>query len=564
MIRTELELLPDFSAELEEIRKNGISKDLLYKIIQKHRPNSDYNKSLYKRYKAIYGGVPIFSREPRFEEENPLNNRVNNDFFSEIVDFKVGYFAGKPIAYSYSKTQEAQETTSNEKIVDEEIKDSINDKNAVADGENAIEEASKTLTDFITRNNMFGVDMEVTKNASIYGYSGRLFYIDTEGMERVMPIHGYETIILSDTDISEPEYAIRYYEVQDINQVVKTVVEFYDDRTVTTYKGDIYALEQIEVKPHLFDYCPLQGVSNNRECLGDAEKVLTLIDDYDKVVSDNSNEVEAFVHAYLIFEGLRIDEDTIKEGQKNGSFVFPASGTQQGRAYFLTKNINDAFTEHHLMRTEDNIYRFSKTPNLKDSTFGTASGVSLKFKLHGLETKCGMYQAQMMNAAQYMWRLLASAWRKKGTKIDPLQIVMEFKRNFPLDSLSEAQTAQAQIGAGLPKRWVYSQMSSVDDVDYIMQLIEEEKTDATSLYENDNDEDDEIEDVGINDKNMYKVTSILGQLKRGQITRSVAQRALVGLGFTNKNAETLVDENDQEKESTKGQNENIEIPVTTV
>lgn len=40
------------------------------------------------------------------------------------------------------------------------------------------------------------------------------------------------------------------------------------------------------------------------------------------------------------------------------------------------------------------------------------NGVSLKFKLHGLEIKCGMFQAQMMNAAQFMWKLLASAWTK--------------------------------------------------------------------------------------------------------------------------------------------------------
>ena len=39
--------------------------------------------------------------------------------------------------------------------------------------------------------------------------------------------------------------------------------------------------------------------------MGDAEKVLALIDDYDKGLSDNSNEIEAFVHSYLIFEGLK-------------------------------------------------------------------------------------------------------------------------------------------------------------------------------------------------------------------------------------------------------------------
>lgn len=465
MARSEWELLPEFTAELEEIRENGITPELLYDILQKHKPNSDYNKMLYKRYMAVSGGVPIFDRQPRYEEEeNPINNKVNNDFFGEIVDFKVGYFAGEPISYSYSDTDEAEEVTG---------------------GEKAIDEANKVLTDFTTRNNMFGVDMETTKYASIYGYSGRLFYIDREGNERVMPIHGYQTIILSDTDISEPEFAIRYYESKDIHGAVVCTADFYDDKNITTYRGSSWQdLEAVETRPHLFDYCPLQGVANNKECLGDAEKVLALIDDYDKVVSDNSNEIEAFVHAMLLVN-LNADDKVVTKAQKSGALIVPPVGTNASNdpVKWVTKNINDAFTEHHLERVEDNIYRFSRTPNLGDESFGSASGVSLKFKLHGLETKCATFEANVMNSAQYMWRVLCSAWAKRGIKVDPLQIVMEFHRNFPLDRLSEAQTAQAYIGAGLPKRWVFSQIAGIDDVDYIMELIETEKEDAMSLFE---------------------------------------------------------------------------------
>ena len=467
-VRSELEILQEFSAELEEIRKNGITTPLLYKIIQKHLPNAIYNKQLYDRYRAILTGVPIFGRQPRYEEENPINNRINNDFFSEIVDFKVGYFAGEPIAYSYSKTDEAKEATG---------------------GEEGLQKASKALTDFTTRNNMFGVDMETTKFASIYGYAGRLFFIDTEGFERVMPIHGYETIILSDTDISEPEYAIRYYKTKDIDGAEKWTVEFYDSKHIEIYKGDLLSLQLVDKRLHLFDYCPLQGISNNRECIGDAERVLTLIDDYDKVLSDNSNEVEAFVHA-LMQVGVNVDSEVIKKAQKSGVLIIPQMGSNPVNepVKWVTKNINDTFTEHHLERLEDNIYRFSKTPNMGDDTFGNASGVSLKFKLHGLETKCAAFEANVMNSAQYMWKVLSSSWRKKGITVDPLQIVMEFNRNFPLDRLSEAQTAQAYIGAGLPKQWVYGQISGIDDIDYIMQLLEDEQGGVTSLYDDKQDE----------------------------------------------------------------------------
>lgn len=463
MARKLKQMYPDLTAFVDEIDANGISAALIYKIINKHRPNSKYNEKLYKRYQVADGEVPIFKRAPRYEEDKPINNQVNNDFFSEIVDFKTGYFAGQPIAYGYSKGEEAEEVTG---------------------GIEAVDIATKTLTDFVTRNNMYGVDMETTKFASIYGYAGRLFYCDSEGNERVMPVHGYETIILSKTDISEPKYAIRYFKTYDINDNEKWVVEFYDDQYVTTYEGMLSSLEVTEQKLHLFDYCPLQGIANNKELIGDAEKVLTLIDDYDKVLSDNSNELEAFVHAYMVTENLQLDKETVKEIQKSGIIDIKSVGVQEGKVYFLTKNINDTFTEHHLQRLEDNIYRFSRTPNLSDDTFGSASGVSLKFKLHGLETKCGMFEAKMLDAAQHMFKVLASAWGKKRIEFDPLQVTLDFKRNFPLDEESIARTMQAYKAVGMPMEWVVRQAPSIEDPNWVMDLIaEEQSASVEAMYE---------------------------------------------------------------------------------
>lgn len=472
MARKAEQQYPDFDAFIDKIEQSGITPELLTKIIQKHTPNAKYNEELYRRYMTAEDSVPIFKRKPRYEEENPINNKVNNDFFSEIVDFKTGYFAGKPIAYGYSKSDESKEDTG---------------------GEEGVDKATEVLTDFVTRNNMYGVDMETTKLASIYGYAGRLFYIDIEGNERVMPVHGYETIILSKTDISEPQYAIRYYKTYDINNAKTWVVEFYDNESIYTYKGSLSQLQlDGEPKTHMFDYCPLQGIANNKEMLGDAEKVLALIDDYDKVLSDNSNEVESFVHA-LMQISVNVEDEVIRKAQKSGVIVIPKVGSNavDEPVKWVTKEINDNFTEHHLQRLEDNIYRFSRTPNLTDDTFGSASGVSLKFKLHGLETKCGMFQAKMMDAGQYMWKVLSSSWAKKKITVDPLQVTMEFSRNFPLDLADEANVVQALISAGLPKEIAFGQLSFIDDVNYVMEMLEEEKNGIASLMEN-TPEDEEI------------------------------------------------------------------------
>lgn len=466
MPRSEYQLFPNYTSELEEIKSNGINEALLSKIIEKHVHNSTYNKSLYKRYMTLENGVPIFRREPRFKipevdgkQPHQINNKINNDYFSEIIDFKVGYFAGKPISYSYSRTEESEEDTGSME---------------------AVKEARKAISDFSTLNNMYDVDMEVTKHAAICGYAGRLFYHDTDGNERVMALPGYEVIILSSTAITEPEYGIRYYSTEDINGHEYLVVEYYDNQEIQIYEGQLHALTKKKSIKNLYGFCPLQGIPNNNEMTGDAEKVLSEIDAYDRVVSDSSNQIEGQVHSKEIYENVNISPEEIALGNYTGALSFH-NGTGNGRIYKLESNINDAFVEHHLERLTDNIYRFSKTPNLNDLEFGTSSGIALKFKLTGLEAKCGMFQAKMMSAGVYMFKLLAGSWSKKGLDIDPLQCIMEFKRNLPIDLLAEAQTAQHLIGAGLPKEFVYSLLSSVDDVDYIMQLIEKEMNNIPSL-----------------------------------------------------------------------------------
>lgn len=474
MPRSEYELYPDFQAEIDEIDRVGISDALLNKIIDKHAANRMYNWNLHKRYEVLDGEVPIFQRIPRFDEENPVNNKVNNDFFGEIVDFKTGYFAGKPAVYSYADTVESKEDTG---------------------GEEARDEASKALSDFVARNNMYDVDMDITKFAAIAGYAGRMFYHDTDGNERCMALPSYETIVLSETSIMEPKYGIRYYKTLGLGGEEIWKAEFDDGKTIRFYEGCAGGLTEKPEKaiPNLFGFCAIQGIPNNSEMLGDVEKVMELIDAYDRTVSDENNEIDSFANAYMAFENVEMDDEEIRKGQRTGAFQYFSSGNQPGSIHFITKDINDAFVEHHLERLEENIYRFSKTPNMADENFSqNASGVAMKFKLTGLEAKCGMFQAKMITAGVYMFKLLAGCWAKKRIPCDPLQCYITFKRNFPVDLQNEAQAVSAIISSGMPKRIAFSQYSFVDDVEEVMQLIEEEKDDIPNLY-TDTKEDQEDE-----------------------------------------------------------------------
>ena len=160
---------PDYSGYLGYLEEHGFDNTIMNKIIARHASCRRRTAALYERYKCYEESVPIFSRTPRFDDGlrddngNPIeqiNNRINNDFFGEINDIMIGYYAGKAASYSYSTDVDAEEDTG---------------------GEEAVERAQKALTDYVTRNNFYDLNQEMTKYASVCGYAGRLFYIDTEG-----------------------------------------------------------------------------------------------------------------------------------------------------------------------------------------------------------------------------------------------------------------------------------------------------------------------------------------------------------------------------------------------
>lgn len=461
-MRDESELYPDFTSEAEAIAGSGFTPELLDKIVSKFATCKGCMEKLYKRYEALKNVLPIMTREPRFKEDaNAINNKLNNDFFGEINDFKIGYFAGKPIAYSYNHSQDSEDDTG---------------------GNEAIDVTSKSLSDFIALNNMPDIDQEITKFATVCGYAGRLLYTDTDGSARAMVVPPYEAILLSTIgDITQPEAAVRYYKRTSLEGEEYYIAECYQGNQITTYKGQVGSWEQINSETDVYDMCPLQGIPNNGELLGDAEKVTELIDAYDRAFSDQSNEVESFSNAYMCFENVNLTDEEMGKAQRTGSIRY-YTGTGNGNIHFLTKDASGELSNKHLDRLEDNIYRFAKTPNLNDESFGTASGVALKFRLTALETKCGIFQNKVQSAATYMFRCLSNAFSKRGVTLDPLEVDLKFSRNFPLDLLSEAQAAVQAKAAGLPLRVALSlAFPEIDDIDEVMQEIDAEKDDIPSL-----------------------------------------------------------------------------------
>ena len=436
---------------LKYLENNDLDSRIIKDLISEHSHRRGEMVKAYERYKGSKYGVPIFSRD--FTDRKKVNNKLNNDFFSEIIDIKVGYFSGEPISYNLPKEAE--------------------------------ERQADLLRVFHTANNIPDLDAETSKMAAICGYGARLLYIDRDGQERVMNVDPWECIFITDMSINEPQYSMRYYKVQvndGDNRKERWRVEWYDNVNVTTYTESAagkYVMD--ESKPHLFDGVPLIGFPNNEELLGDGEKVTELIDAYDRSLSDVNSEVEQFRLAYMYFKGFSVEPyedengnmvDPLELVKRTGGFEIP----EDGEVGFITKMLEDNIIENHLDRVENNIYRFSKTPNFADEAFaGSQSGEARKYKMLPFENKCVTTERKFTKSLREMFKVLSTAWAKKGIVIDPNDIEMVFTRNFPLDLRYEAEIQQ-KLRGHVSEMTRLSLFSAVEDPEKEKEAMDEEQT----------------------------------------------------------------------------------------
>jgi len=439
----------------ELIELNGkVTSQIITDLIDDNSTRATVMENLYKRYKTETDGVPIFDRY--YDDTSKVNRQLNNDFFSEIVDTKTGYLAGVPIIYE-------------------------------------TDPESPDFEEFQLRNRIDDLDAETVKMASICGTAGRLLYVDNEGKHRIMNVNPWECIWVWDRSIDEVQFALRYYLVEYVGSSGQTEskvrVEWYDKDTVTFFIESVngYILddtEPVNPMPHLFNFVPLVEYPNNEERIGDAEKVLSLIDAYDRKESDLDSELEQWRLAYMKAIGADITSEVVEDAKYTGAFNLPEGADLA----FIEKNINVAAIDSHLNRLEANILRFSKSVNFADREFTSdISGESRKYKLLSLENKCVVAERKFSASNQRMFKVLASS---PNFNLDWLRVTQKFTRNLPVSLEKDAQVLAALKGI-IPDEILYGLASFIDDPKTVIDMMDEQREKQMNYYPPVNLEEDE-------------------------------------------------------------------------
>lgn len=113
-----------------------------------------------------------------------------------------------------------------------------------------------------------------------------------------------------------------------------------------------------------------------------------------------------------------------------------------GGVEWITKSINDIYSENIKNRLKNDIHEFSFIPNISDEAFANnASGVAIKYKLLNLEQLRQEKMKWFKKAILTQLEMIASYLSIKGVSFNPDDF--NFKSNLPEDTMALINNATA-------------------------------------------------------------------------------------------------------------------------
>ena len=331
----------------ESIIEDGITPQLLFRLINKHEEQFDRFTKLHRYY---IGSHDILNRIR--ESGYTANNRMVCNHAKYIVDMTRSYLVGNPITY------DASESFNIEPLKNEYAEQDIP-----------------------------SIDSELIKDMCIYGRAYELIYSNSEAKPRsvcIAPFHAF--VCYSQTAERTPLIGVHYYKKYDVDgRALGVVCNVYDNAYIykfTAAQENFNALTLESREPHYFNGVPLIEYRNNEDRQGDFEQLIPLIDGYNLLCSDRINDKEQFVDAFLFLKGIEIDSEQAKKLKQEKILI----GIEDSDARYLSKVMTESDIKILRDDLKDDIHRFSMVPDLSDESFGNnLSGVAIKYKLLGFE-----------------------------------------------------------------------------------------------------------------------------------------------------------------------------------
>lgn len=424
------------------VNKNtNLDSLLLQKMISKFRVEVEPKLQRYKNY---YDGKQAILNKAYADASKPCSRTVIN-YCKNIVDSYDGYLA-TPGYISYRSEQDIDD-----------------------------------IMNILRYNDYAAEDADFLLNALIYGVAAELMYIDESGHTRFRLINPTTCFGVCDDSLTgDLLYFVRMYKVNDWDESNTYNVDVYSDYDVKHYtmNGANGYLSFVSEEPHYFSQCPA-----NIFTLPDEKSIfdciMSLQDAANELVSSEIDDYSAFCDAYLTLIGVDADVEDISSMKENRVLVLPEGAAAQ----WLTKNANDTQVENILKRIHESIYRIAQCPDFSSESFvgGVSSGIAIRYRLTGMETKAGKIEGEMKKALQRRVEIICGiASLKLGEEVFR-DISIDFKRNIPEDYTSIINMINSLKGT-VSDSTLLSLLPFVEDVNAELAAVQEQKQANMALY----------------------------------------------------------------------------------
>lgn len=482
----DLNLMNDQQDEIETILRTGAMsvmdlKQIVYSRVSEWQASDEY-KAIIKGEKYYKNEPDILERERKAVGEsgalepvqNLANNKLVNGFTRKLVDQKVGYLLSKPMSVQ----------TKNNKY--QEILTGIFDKK------------------FMRQIQTLG------KNAINGGLGWLHPYYDESGNLSFMVIPTIQCVPFW-KDIAHTELAamIRFYQVEvyeGTKQTEYTKYEWWDENGVRTFvdggNGIVPDVESGEYRPHViatnnvgeqkgynWEKVPFIAFKYNDDELPLISQIKSLVDDYDKQKSDNSNNLEDLPNS--IYKVKNYGDVNGADFRKNIALYRVVFYDEDGDVDTVNIEINTEAYKTHQEQNRKDIYEFGRGVDTQADNFGNASGVALKFLYADLDMDCNIIETEFQAALeQLLWFINTDLKNRGEGDFFNEEVTFIFNRDIIINETEAVKNAKDSVGV-ISKKTIIANHPWVTNTKEELERIEEEAREEfkrTDPYNNLNQE----------------------------------------------------------------------------
>lgn len=415
-----------------------------------------------------------------FRNPNRSNHHCVHAFHRVLVDQKVSYLLGKEPTVSVLGADTDARLQAYEAFLNQACDECFND-----------------------------VLFDLAVGASNQGYEVLHIYYDDAGKLRYCVTPAEECILIYDTEYQDMlQQVIRYYRIiqtKDGKKYIRNRVEWWTATDVTYYiqdENEMYLLDSaaahnpaphwwetlrrdgmtIRKEPHHWGRVPFVVLENNSERSNDLTPIKGLIDAYDLLSSDGTNNFLDLVDLYWVIQGYGGEAaGAIAKKLKINKAVSISDANGRVEAKQVELSAEGRLAWMQMLRRD--IYHLGMGIDVDAETFGSApSGVALKFRYAQLDLKANKMIPKLKRAIkELLWFVTDDYNRRNGTDYPADLLSVVLTKSLITNDYETVQMINLSQGV-VSEDTLLAQHPFVDDVNLEKIALQEQRKNEAAGY----------------------------------------------------------------------------------